>query len=460
MRLPSFNDFSPEILKGDLRGCLAVIERCLGDERVVVDEWAKIYFDGKANKRSSTNIPATLSSTGLIARETRPFALTEFGCRVAHAATAIEAAELFCQELIQNKNGIKVIEAIRELTGRGERVSKKSLKSELERLGVTGLSTNTTDHTTLKNWMFLAGVLRGEKDRPEIDDQVLKRLIGISNQEHDDFFGLSLAQQIFVQSLRKRHEAEDGPFPAKDLLQGALSAYPHLFSEDQFARSIRQPLEKAGWLSTVGLAKGPQGGKSGQIAGTAKLLSIPLEKFVPDFNQLVPSDLRRRIRTPLADILTDLEGSDDHQGGLALELLALRMILDLRLEPRGFRLRSRDTAHAEVDVTAEGRDLLFNRWVFQCKRVKSKVGLSEVAKEVGIAVFTRAHVIAMVTTSDFSNDAYEFARQISRTTSLQFLFLPGTVIKRYLLDGPAYLRQYVIDNARTAMVEKQNQVSW
>src|ERR1051325_6549936 len=116
MRLPSFNDFSPEILKGDLRPCLTAIERFSSDDKRVIQEWAKDYFCGKANKRSSTNIPATLTSTGLVAGKSRPFALTEFGKRVAHAPNATEAAEIFCQELIDKKNGIKVIEAVRELT--------------------------------------------------------------------------------------------------------------------------------------------------------------------------------------------------------------------------------------------------------------------------------------------------------------------------------------------------------
>jgi hypothetical protein len=459
MRLPSFNDFSPEILKGDLRPCLAAIERHAPNDKSVIEEWASAYFHGKSNKRSTTNIPATLTSTGLIARQ-RPFALTDFGRRVAGASNAVEAAEIFCRGLLEQHNGVKVIEAVRELAGRGEPVTKKSLKQELERLGITRLSTNTTDHTTLKNWMFLAGILKGDAARPTVDDAVLKRLIGISDAEQDQLAGLSLAQQVFVQLLRKRHETEAGPFLAKDLLQECLGTHPHLFAEDQFARAVRIPLEKGGWLSTTGLAAGPQGGKSGKIIGTDKLVSIPLDKFIPDFAQLVPADLRKRIRTPLTQILDDLNGADDHKGGLALELLALRMILDLRLEPRGFRLRSKDTAYAEVDVTAEAKNLLFSRWVFQCKRVKSRVGLSEVAKEVGIAVYTRAHVVVMVTTSSFSEDAYQFARQISRFTPLQFLFLPGTIVRRYLSEGPAFLREHVLNTAGTAMVEKRGQASW
>jgi hypothetical protein len=213
VRLPSFNDFSPEIFNGDLRPCLLAIERFAPDDKRIISEWAGAYFKGKANKRSTSNIPATLTSTGLVVRKSRPFTLTDFGKKVAHARSAREAAEIFCSELVTSGNGIKVIEAVRELTGRGEAVSKKSLKTELERLGVKSLSNATTDHTTFKNWMTVAGIFRGDSKRPDIDDLVMKKLFGISNAEHDEFSQLGLPQQIFLHSLRKRHLVDRGSVP-------------------------------------------------------------------------------------------------------------------------------------------------------------------------------------------------------------------------------------------------------
>jgi hypothetical protein len=325
---------------------------------------------------------------------------------------------------------------------------------------VEGLSTGTTDHTTLKNWMVVADIVSGDPRRPVINDPVLKKVVGISGAEHDEFSLLTLPQQIFLHSLRVRHETSSGPFVVRGMLDECLSNYPHLFTDDQFARTVRQPLEIAGWLSSAKLGKGPQGGKSGTVTATSKLLSIPIERLLPDFEQAVPPDLRKRIRTPFNEILRDLWGADDHKGGLALELLALRMILDLQLAPMGFRVRSRDTAYAEVDLIAESRQLLFSRWTFQCKRTNSKVGLSEVAKEVGIAIYARAHVVVMVATKDFSEEAQKFARQITRVTSLQFVFVPGEVVKKYLAKGAPFLRQHFIDTAGTAMVEKRGQANW
>lgn len=133
------------------------------------------------------------------------------------------------------------------------------------------------------------------------------------------------------------------------------------------------------------------------------------------------------------------------------------MILDLGLIPRGFRVRSKETAFAEVDLTAEGKNLLFSRWNFQCKNIKSTVGLGDVAKEVGIAIFARAHVIAMVTTSDFTADAYEYAKQISQSTHLQFLFVTGKNIQAYLKGGAPKLIQHVMVNAQRVLTEKRAQ---
>src|SRR5262249_54904664 len=205
------------------------------------------------------------------------------GEKVAHATTPREAVEIFVRELVESRNAGKVIEAVRELTARREPVTKRTLKRELERLGVEGLATGTTDHTTLKNWMSVAGIFRGSKANPEIDDGLTKRLLGISSSEQDEFSMLTLPQQIFLQALRRRHEVDTGPFLVREMLNECLATHPHLFIEDQFARLVRIPLEQAAWISVDRLAKGPQGGKSGMVVGSAKLLAIPVARIVPNF---------------------------------------------------------------------------------------------------------------------------------------------------------------------------------
>lgn len=456
-RLPSFNDFSPEILKGDLRPCLQAVVDGGGDDKKVISKWADEFFGGIANKRSSTNIPATLRSTGL-STGVRPLALSPVGLSILTAPNAAEAAKLFCAHLLKEKNGKLLIEALSAMRKRKVRITKSTLKDELKSLGVSGLSNNTTDHSTLKNWLIYAGLVSADGDPNDVE---IKAILGISSTEIDEFKSLSLGQQVFLQLLRRMHETASGPFQVRDLLRECMEAHPHLFNDAQFAKQVRQPLEKGGWLEVTGLAKGAHGGRSGNIQGMKKLLDIPIEEVIPDFQQVIPPELRSKLQTPLDKLSVDLFGTDKHRAGLALELLALRMIIDLGLDPRHFRLRSAQTAYAEVDLIAEGAHLLFSRWTFQCKRygrdTDTKLGLGDVAKEVGIAVFSKAHVIVMVTTTDFSRDAIAYADEVTKATHLQFVFVNGRVVDDYLKKGKDALWRHFKGNAVDVMTMKREQ---
>lgn len=454
-RLPSFNDFSPAILHGDLRPCLQAILDGAGDDAKVVEAWQNHYFGGKANKRSSTNIPATLRSTGL-STGSRPISLSPIGLSVLGAGSPEEAAKIFCSHLIREKNGDVLLQALQALHRRHIPVTKQSLQAELRDLGITGLSTNTTDHTTLKNWLVVAGFLDAS-ERPV--DAVVKAVLGISVEEADELKSLPLPQQVFLQLLRREHETRTGPFSGASLLKPCLEHYPDLFDPSQFAKQVREPLRKANWIQVEGLAGGPQGGKSGLIQGTKKLLEIPISRFIPDFEAAVPPELRAKLLTPAHTIRADLLGTDTHKGGLALELLALRMVMDLGLDPRHFRLRSAQSAHAEVDLLAEAAHLMFSRWTVQCKRyaVGTNVHLADVAKEMGIAVFAKAHVVVMVTTSDFTSAARAYAEEVTASMPIQFLFIPGKVVNAYLTEGRDALLEHVRDSAKRVMSLKRGQ---
>jgi Restriction endonuclease len=457
LRIPSFNDFSVGLLNGDLRPVLAAVQRHSGDEVAIFNDLGTSVLAGWAIKRIQTNIPATLGNTGLT--NGRPLKLSAFGQRVLSAPTPIEAAEIFCTEIIQSHNGSKLIEAIQALHKKGERATKFTLQSELAQLNVK-LSNDTTDHTTLKNWMIAAKIVKEPRSGfPEIDDVNLKRLTGISSGEADEFQSLTLGQQTFLHLLRKLHITGTGPFQIQYLYSECKSIQPHAYGNANFASLVKDPLSAAGWIDVPKASGDGRGGKSGTVKGTAKLLSIPVERVIPNFDTTVPNDLRKKLQTPLSQIRDWLEGEDIHQGGLGLELLALRIILDLRLTPRGFRVRSRQTAFAEVDVTAEGDHLMFSRWTFQCKRIQAtkNVSLGDVAKEVGIAMHMRAHVIVMVSTGGFTREAIVYAKEMTKASHLQFVFLDGRVIKAYLANGPTALYEHVMNNARHVMSEKRNQ---
>jgi hypothetical protein len=454
MRLPSFNDFSPKII-GDIRAPLRLVKKNAGNFDAIVSAWEKAFFKGAKNKRARSNITATLRNIGLF--DSKSVGLTAIGRKILNMPSAQDAAGLFIHHIVNKHNGGVLIDAIVSLNKRGTRITKESLKQELQTLGIEKLATGTTDHTTLRNWMVEAGIL-GPKPNFAPDDTRLKNLLGISSEERTGINTLPLSQQIFLSVLRRIVEVERGhEVPAKQVLDECLRDHRDHFSEAQLSAKVLRPLEASGWLQLKGRTGGGRGGRSGRVVATKKLRDIPLEEFVPDFEAVVPADLRDKIDSPPDKIQRLLKSRKKYDRGLGLELLALRMLIDLGLQPRSFRQRSRDTAYAEVDLTAEGASLLFSRWNVQCKCVKSNVSLGDVAKEVGLAIFSKAHVVTMVTTSDFTRDALEYARAITLDTHLQFLFINGKVVRNYLSKGPASLIDHVSKNAKSVMAEKRRQ---
>lgn len=453
-RLPSFNDFSPKII-GDVRKPLLLFRRHAPDFDAVVRAWADEFFDGATNKRASTNVTATLNSLGLIDR--KRMTLTEPGEFIAAAATPREAAERLALHVVESRHGMSVIEAARSLNVRGEHVGKDSLKRELELMGIERLSRATTDHTTLANWFAEAGLLDKSANLVPVDE-AMKRVLGISASERAELSALPLEQQIFLHILRRLVEVEPTKsIAAKVVTDECLRDYPHQFDEDQLSKKVLRPLEAGGWL-TLGSRSGGRGAKSGQVSATGKLLDIPFSAIVPDFDAVVPADLRDKINLPRTEIQRLLSSRSSNDRGLGLELLALRMLIDLGLSPRSFRQRSRDTAYAEVDLTAEGKQLLFSRWNIQCKCVKNRVSLSDVAKEVGLAIYAKSHVVMVVTTGEFSREAVNYAREITADTHLQFVLVNRAAVRSYLTSGPASLHEFLQKNAAKVMAEKRHQV--
>jgi hypothetical protein len=457
IRLPSFNDFSPGILSEDVRQPLLIVRRFAGDRERAFREFAKRFFKGVDKKRASTNVPSTLTNTGLVDPET--FTLTDFGNEVADQPTAQGAARVFMQRLILEHYGYLLIDAIRaiyrkrELGGR-----KKLLKRELNLLGVE-LSNATTDHTTFENWLITAGVVVEEGNFHRIDDAVLRELVGADDDEIAQLLSMDPGHRLFLQIVRRRAETtplgED--MAAAPIYDECLRTAPAWFVEDQLRKKVVEPLEEAGWIS----ASVAKSGKGGSIRAAEKLLRIPLDRIVPHAFGNVPGDIRSHLSRPREDINALLKDeTNKHNRGLGLELLALRMLFDLGLEPRGFRLRARETSYAEVDLLAEGRMLLFSRWVIQCKNYSggARVDLGDVAKEAGIAIHQKAHVVVMITTSDFTPDARKYATEMTRDTHLQFVLVDGVAVRAYLTQGEGRLTQFFLDNAAHVMQIKRQQL--
>jgi len=170
----------------------------------------------------------------------------------------------------------------------------------------------------------------------------------------------------------------------------------------------------------------------------------------------VPPELRSKLRQPLSVILRDLKSRNRNVKGEALEVLALRILIDLGLQPIGFRTRARETDYAETDLTADGLHLYYARWLVQCKNSK-QVSQAHLTREIGLATLIRAHVILLITTGVFVPRVTTQAALAAQQTYLQVVLLDGTALKEYERKGRSALLDAVEEQAAEVLTLKRPQ---
>jgi hypothetical protein len=365
--------------------------------------------------------------------------LTELGQELL---TLIEqqALERLAQQLLSHKAAIDLLRAVTDLRRQDRKITKDTLSDHLDRYYGYSLPHNTTKHTAMLNWLKEAGVVSGDNS---VDSGVTKRLIGLSLDEADEWQELPPAQQAFLRSVKRlMHTDQTGTFPVSQVLAQAEIEHERLLAGARLRQRVVEPLVKAGWIKPSGWSAG-HGAKSGSVTPEQKLIDFDLERALGFPVPPIPPDLRSKLNLPLTDIASGLKAKGDtYTAGISLELLALRMSTALGLVPIELRKRDDKTGGGEVDLLAEGAHLLFSRWLFQCKNQRAPVPLSTLAKEIGMAVLLRAHVIVIATTGRFAPSVSSHARQVAEATPMQVVLVDGEVIRRYLTTGDDALRRH------------------
>src|SRR5690606_4517044 len=140
-----------------------------------------------------------------------------------------------------------------------------------------------------------------------------------------------------VEILRTRAKGNATPIASPDLLE-LLRQRGIEFNGGQVNRDIYKPLVEQGWISQTG-ATGGRGAKGGAIAPTAKALELDVDLVDGLALGDLPAELQEHLGRPIAETLKDLESSETHVKGIALELLALRLAADCGLTPVNLRVR-------------------------------------------------------------------------------------------------------------------------
>ena len=302
-------------------------------------------------------------------------------------------------------------------------------------------------------WLGEAGLV---SDDWVIDPLALQRLGMPVTADVVAWRSLTREQHETVQTLRIRALGNPLPIQSAELLD-LLRQRGVEFEEAQVAKQIYAPLIKAGFI-TQDVKTGGRGAKGGTILLTD--YGLNLDASLIDGLELgnVPPDLQRGLRRSTVEILADLNSSDTHTKGIALELLSLRMTADLGLLPAEMRLRSARTGGAEVDLVAEGAHLHFSRWLIQCKNQTQPVGIGVLAKEVGMATLLKAHVVVIVTTGKFASTVRDYARKAAEDTAFQVILLDGASLGSYRSGGSAALRSELRGCAQEILARKRPQL--
>ena len=162
------------------------------------------------------------------------------------------------------------------------------------------------------------------------------------------------------------------------------------------------------------------------------------------------------LRQPLGSILSDLDNSDRHVAGLALEALAFKLMRLFDLDYIATRLRPAQTGGTEVDLVFQSTRLVLTRWQIQCKNA-ARMLIDDVAREVGLTHLLKSNAVIVVTTGMVDAEARRYANKVMADSSLAIVLIDGADLKA-IADSPTRIVGIFEREARQAMELKRLEI--
>ena len=282
------------------------------------------------------------------------------------------------------------MQCVQDIQAAGQKVDLVTLREWLEQRGVH-FPRGGKHPSMMRLWLAKAGVFAAGW---QVDETRLHEILGITVEDIEVLSQLSAEQRAYLKTLA--HMGGSGPYPSNDVEKLASATYGIKFNEKGLPKQVLYPLQEAGYITLErGTKQEGRGAKPFLVAPTARSIQELIEPLLQQMEKQVGADLRLFMRKPLADILLELESSDKHVRGLALEALAFKFMHLIDLTYIATRLRGTATGGAEVDLIFETTRLVFSRWQVQCKNT-ARVVLDDVAKEVGLTHFLKSNAVVIV----------------------------------------------------------------
>lgn len=423
------DQFSPE--KMDLKDLLLIAQNNLPNRSELQKAIAIKYFEasGSQSYKMAMNTVLTLNAYQLIqlADKGGTYNLTDFASFLV-TKTEAEIRPEFVKHILLNLEGIILLKLIEDMKGRGEEPSLESLAYELNEMGFM-LAPNSTYISTMKAWLSTCGVFKNTRGY-DIDWLAVKKIIGLEKDSIDELFQLTLEQRYYLLGLINLDGKEF--LWSNKVADYVRSIFRIRLTTKTLVKSILEPLEEKGLIETSKTTEG-RGAKPHLV----KLSDLSIKNiYGPILNNISEQTGFKLaiLNKSFEEVVKDLSSNNTHIKGIALELLSVWLVRLLGLHFTGWRVKSRETAGAEVDVLAANDKIIYNRWQIQCKNTTSTIGVDVIAKEVGLTILTESDIIMIVTTNKFSPEAIGYALKVMTTSRYYVILLDSEDLEKIVKD--------------------------
>lgn len=355
------------------------------------------------------------------------------------------AVQIFTRHILTNLTGMSLLKAIEAINARGDKPQLELIAYELQEIGYS-ISPNAIYTSTMRKWLELAGVFEREY---EINWDIVSELLEIDKDYVNEMYTLDSPQKYFI--LAMIHLDVKDLTPWNQIVKYATSVYKIRFPSKSFVQEVIKPLVEVGLIETE-KTTGGRGAKPNRVRLTDKArkeLVSRLLTSIAEMTEITQTELNRSFE----DVINDLDDDDKHIKGKALELLAIWMIRLTSLRFTKWRKRDYETGQGEVDVLAASDRFVYHRWQIQCKNTK-RVDVDVLAKEVGMTFVTGAEVVMIVTTGEFTRDAFQYAYRMMEMSRYYMILLQREDIEAIKKDKTSII-QILDRKARRVFAKKE-----
>jgi site-specific DNA-methyltransferase (cytosine-N4-specific) len=318
--LPFGSEFSPSQIS--LQKVLEFAETFGGDWRAFENAVYLEYFSNNNTTETNKRKLANNTRLGMIAYDIidREANFTEFGMHLLTLKD--DKAKLYdalARHILLNLNGMIMVQCIQDMVAAGEQVKLTNLR---ETLAVRNIHypSGGKHPSIMRLWLAKAGVFVGSYW--QIDEARLKEVLGVASGEFDVLADFTREQRAFLRALA--NTGITTPQPASVITRLASATYGVKFPEKGLPKLVLNEIEQAGYITTQ-KTTGGRGAKPFLVAPTNKLIGDVVNPLLDQLERQTDPKLRQMLKKPLSEILEELQSSDKHRAGLALEVLSNRL---------------------------------------------------------------------------------------------------------------------------------------